>query len=175
MSQGRTYIDRSFSMLVWVFGIAPISIGHFPCWFEFSLSFQVGTTPILIGHSSCQFSLSFLGPHPYWSVIHHVSLDRVSGPHLYQSVITLLVWVCIFGTTPISIGHFLINWVESCSASSHVYLVESFGLEPHLNLHLSSFFVCWSLLVSVIFVLFIISWSSAIHCIYTPHIGCIFG
>ena len=47
LSQGRTYIDWSFSVLVWVFGAAPISISHH---LVSSSSVWVGTAPISIGH-----------------------------------------------------------------------------------------------------------------------------
>ena len=111
----RTYIDRSSSLLVWVFGITPISIDHL----HVNLCLvRVGTTPISIGHFSCQNKVEFFGTTPI-SIGHlHVNLYLVrvghvnirlsfSRPHLYRSVIHL------------------VSWVESYSASSHTYLVES--------------------------------------------------
>ena len=176
--------------LVWVFKTATISIGHH----FFSSVWVFWDLTNIDRSSSCQFVFEFLGPHLYRSVIIWLVLVWVLGPHLYRSVIILSILVLVFrdrtyinwssscqfkfeffGTTPISINHCLISWVESCSASICAYLVESFGLKLHLILHSSLFFsVCRSFLVSVIFVLFIVSWSNAIHCVYTPHIGYIF-
>ena len=106
----RTYIDRSFSMSVCVFGTTPISIGHHLvslgfCFRDrtyidqsFSVSVCVfGTAPISIGHFPCQFVFSRL--------------------HLYRSVIILSVWVFVFETAPISISHCLI----SQSLGPHLY------------------------------------------------------
>ena len=113
-------------MLVWVFGAAPISIGHFPI----SLcSVWVRTVPISIGHFPCQFeflgphlyrsvisiSTWVLGPHLYRSVIFHVSSSFL-GPHLYRLVISMFEF---FGTAPISIDHL------SCQLESRLHLYRS--------------------------------------------------
>ena len=99
LSRDRTYIDRSFFVLVQVFGAAPISIGHL--LIILSIWVWVGTAPISIGH-------------------HLVSSSsvRVSGPHLYRSVIVLS------------------DWVESCSSPSHSCIFESsLHYESPLFLH----------------------------------------
>ena len=85
LSWGRNYIDRSphLMCLVWV-GVAPISINHFPCQFEF-----FRTAPISI--SDFRDSLSFQGHtriNQPFSYHFHVSLS-FSGPHFYRSAIFL--------------------------------------------------------------------------------------
>ena len=80
----RTYIDWSFVVSVWVFGAAPISIGHLPICL---CSVWVGTALISIDHFSCQFE--FLRPHLYRSAIFLSFWVWVfeSGPNIYRSVI----------------------------------------------------------------------------------------
>ena len=87
---------------VWV-GTSPISIGH--RLVNLSLDFEVA--PISIGHlsiNSVQFE--FWG-RTYIDLSFILSVQLELGPHLYQSVIFLSVWV--FGTAPISIDHCLIS------------------------------------------------------------------
>ena len=107
------------------FGTAPISIGHFPCQFEFlgphlyrsiillvSLSFWVwlfGTASISIGHFACQFE--FQG-RTYINRPLSCMFESESEPHLYRSVIHLVslsFWVWLYGTAPISIDHHLVS------------------------------------------------------------------
>ena len=136
------------SIWVWV-RVAPISIGHSSCQFEFKLSFgiapisidhlpvslcsvRVTTTHISICHSSCHFSFQ-----------DRTYIDRSSscqfqflGPYLYRSIIVLSV--SVFGTAPISIDHCLIN--SGLSFRDHTYInrsssyqfVFSSSLGPHL-------------------------------------------
>ena len=131
LSQGHTYIDRSFFLLVWVqfeflgphlyqlvivmsvwvlsfwdrtyidqpssyqfvfslsFETTPISIDHYLV--NLSLSFR--TTLISIGHLSCRFEFS-------------LSLNFFYCTYINRSF-SMSVWV--FGTTPISIGHYLVS------------------------------------------------------------------
>ena len=92
-------------MLIWVqyefFKTAPISISH-----SFVLSVQFESGPHLC--RSTIFPLVQVSrPHLYWSVIHFFCQFELSflESHLYQSIIVLSVWVWVFGTTPILIGH----------------------------------------------------------------------
>ena len=121
----RLHLYRSvIVMSIWVFGAASISIDHL----SISLcSVRVRTTPDryvihLVSHLSCQFEFflgrtyidqsfsckfEFLGPHLYWSVIHLVSSVWVFRDRTYiDRSFVLSVWVCVFGTAPISIDHF---------------------------------------------------------------------
>ena len=128
---GCTYINRSSSYQfssVWVFGSAPIFIDHSSyldnsAWVlrphlyqsviflsvQFSLSFQNRTYIDRLFIMSCQLCLSFWDcTYIDWSFVLSVWVQfEFLGPHLYRSVIHL------------------VSWVESCSASSHAYLVES--------------------------------------------------
>ena len=101
------------SVWVWV-GVVPIWIDHFPISLSSFWVFE--TTPISIGHLPISLSL-------VW----------ISGPHLYQSVIILFVWVWVFGTAPISIGRCFVwlSWVL-------------FDLKSHLFLRIHSF---WRLII----------------------------
>ena len=76
LSQGRTYIDRSYSyhlVCLSLSGTAPISIGHH-----------------LVSSSSVRVS----GPHLYRLVIFlSFCVQFESGPHPYRSVIVLSDWV----------------------------------------------------------------------------------
>ena len=103
---GCTYIDRSFFVLVWVFGAAPISIGHVPITFMFNLirghtyidrpsSYHLVCLSLsqdrtyINRSSSCQFEFNLSRDRTY--------IDRPCSYHFSCSV-----WV---GTAPISIGH----------------------------------------------------------------------
>ena len=157
--QDRTYINwSSFYQFnsIWVFRSAPISIGH--RLVSLSLSFRVGTSPISIGYLHVSFVSVFeLGPHLYRSIILHISSVLVS-------------W-----TTPISIGHCLINWVDFCSSLSRVCLVESSSILGHISFFGFILSEDRSFLILLIIESFIVSWSSVIHCIYTFCIIHIFG
>ena len=77
------------SVWVWV-GAASISIDHFPISLSSFWVFEIA--PISIDYLPISLSL-------VW----------ISGLHLYQSVIILFVWVWVFGTTFILIGHHLVS------------------------------------------------------------------
>ena len=113
LSWDRTYIDRSFlcqfelrlhlyrsvivlSILVWVYTYIDRPSSY---WFEFSLSFRDCT---YINQSfSCQFEFS--------------------GPHLYRSIIVLLVWVWVFGLHLYWSTIFLSIWVQFEFLRPHLY------------------------------------------------------
>ena len=123
---GRTYIDRSSS-----------------CQFVFSLSWDrtyIDRSFILLvqlvfwGRTHINRSSSYLfvlGLHPYRSIIHRVSsvfwvililighssclFELELGPHLYQLVIVLSVWVWVFRVAPISIDHLPVSLFFSSS------------------------------------------------------------
>ena len=89
-------------MLVWVFGVSPVSIGHFPisfslsCWnrtyIDRSFIVSVWVSGLHLYRSTIFLSIWVwvfeLGPHLYQSVIIlSVRVQFESGPHLYRSVI----------------------------------------------------------------------------------------
>ena len=90
------------------------------------------------------------------------------GPNLYRSVIHLVSLV--FETTPISISHCLVSWVDYCSSSSRACPVESCSILSHISFFEFILFENWSFLILLIFESFIVSWSSVVHCIYTHRI-----
>ena len=88
----HTYIDRSFSILVWVFGTAPISIGHSSFYL---FVFLVETAPILIGHRFICSSLSQCRTYINQSFSYHfvfnlsrdrTYIDRPSSYHFHVSL-----------------------------------------------------------------------------------------
>ena len=111
-----------------IFGTTPISIGHLSC--QLNLVWVFRTTPISIGHRLISLSLGFLGCtyidrlSSYRFSLVWVFQDRTyidpsfillvqfSGPHLYQSVIILSIWVWVFGVVPISISYLPISSVQ---------------------------------------------------------------
>ena len=97
-------------VFVWVWvGVVPIWIDHFPISLSSFWVFE--TTPISIGHLPISLSL-------VW----------ISGPHLYQSVIILFVWVWVFGTAPISIGHHLVSLSLCFRGCTHIDRPSSYHL-----------------------------------------------
>ena len=145
----RTYIDRSLS-----------------CQFEF-----LGPHPyrLTIFLSSC-VRLQFPGPHLYQSVIFHVSLSSVWVFRTAHILISHLHVNSVFGTAPISIGHYLVSWVDFCSSSSHVCLVESCSILSNISFFEFILYEDRSFLILLIIESFIVSWSSVVHCVYTHRI-----
>ena len=117
LSRGRTYIDRSFILSVWVWvGAAPISIGHL-----LVMSVCVsGTAPISIGHHLV--SSSFRG---------RTYINRPCSYHFSCSV-----WA---RTAPISIGHCFVrlSWVLFNFESPSFF---SFGVQSHRRAYSSKHF-----------------------------------
>ena len=119
--QDRTSIDRSFFVSVWVFGVAPISIGH-PL---VSLcSVWVGTAPILTGHHLVSMSLRFgVRTHidcPYsYQLMFSLSWGRsyIDWPSSYHFRVSFL----FFGTAPISISHLSSYQFEFAFWGPHPY------------------------------------------------------
>ena len=95
-----------------IFRTTLILIGHLPCQFELSLSFQDRT--YIDMSFPCQFNLSFLGPHLYRSVI--VLSVRVWG-YTYIDRSSHCLIGSVSRTAPISINHRL----NSQSLGSHLY------------------------------------------------------
>ena len=154
--QDRTYIDRSFVVLVWV-RVAPISIDHLPI--SLSLSFWVGTAPISICHSSCQFES---GPHlcrltiflSVWVWVFKL------GPHLYRSVMFLSLFVFSLSWDRTYIDRSLSYQLEFGAALTsivHLFVMLVQFLGPHLyrliifrvSLNRGRTYIDWSFVMSV--------------------------
>ena len=108
--QDHTYIDRSFSVLVWVFEATPISISHLPIIpLSVCVQYESGRTYI-DQSSSYQFGFEFL------------SWDRTYINRLF----VVSIWV---GDAPISISHCFVrlSWVlfDFKSPSLRVFDVQS--------------------------------------------------
>ena len=74
-------------------------------------------------------------------------------PNLYRSIIHLVS--SVFETTPISISHCLVSWVDYCSSSSRACPVESCSILSHI-FRVHSF---WKLIIPYLAYLWVV------HCI----------